>query len=629
MARSRVKMRDHVAETSLHWRRTLVSFIGIVVLMGVLFANLYHLQVNQHQSYQTRSNDNRIKVVPIAPTRGLIFDRNGVLLAENRPIYSLEITPEKAGDLDTTVDALIELLDLDPDIRERFFHDVRRQRRFNPVVLVSRLNEDQVALFSINQHKFPGAAIEAYLKRYYPFKDTLTHVLGYMAKINDRDVERLREDNKLANYAATRDIGKLGVERYYEDLLHGHVGYQEVEVNNRGRVIRTLKYEPPVPGSDIYLNLDIRLQQHAQTLLEGKRGAIVLMTPKDGQVRAIISNPSYDPNLFVHGISGPDYRALLQNPDRPLINRASQGIYAPASTVKPMLSVMGLNEGAITPGTRYFGGPYFQIPNTKRKFRDWRRWGHGWMDVYRAIEISADTFFYDLAYRTGIDTIHDYMSRFGFGQASGIDLHEESSGTMPSRDWKQRRHKQPWYQGDTISVGIGQGYWTATPLQLARATSIMVDHGDTVHPRLLNAIAINGSRVPMPVSHGEPIVLRQDNYWKVALTGMWRVVNGNEGTARRAFTGTPYVAAGKSGTAQVFSLAENQQYDHESTKEHLRDNALFVAFAPYEHPEAVVSVVLENVGGGSSHAAPVARAMLDAYLLPEQSKPDEESINHE
>ncbi|WP_107851561.1 penicillin-binding protein 2 [Oceanimonas marisflavi] len=629
MARSRVKMRDHVAETSLHWRRTLVSFIGIVVLMGVLFANLYHLQVNQHQSYQTRSNDNRIKVVPIAPTRGLIFDRNGVLLAENRPIYSLEITPEKAGDLDATVDALIELLDLDPDIRERFFHDVRRQRRFNPVVLVSRLNEDQVALFSINQHKFPGAAIEAYLKRYYPFKDTLTHVLGYMAKINDRDVERLREDNKLANYAATRDIGKLGVERYYEDLLHGHVGYQEVEVNNRGRVIRTLKYEPPVPGSDIYLNLDIRLQQHAQTLLEGKRGAIVLMTPKDGQVRAIISNPSYDPNLFVHGISGPDYRALLQNPDRPLINRASQGIYAPASTVKPMLSVMGLNEGAITPGTRYFGGPYFQIPNTKRKFRDWRRWGHGWMDVYRAIEISADTFFYDLAYRTGIDTIHDYMSRFGFGQASGIDLHEESSGTMPSRDWKQRRHKQPWYQGDTISVGIGQGYWTATPLQLARATSIMVDHGDTVHPRLLNAIAINGSRVPMPVSHGEPIVLRQDNYWKVALTGMWRVVNGNEGTARRAFTGTPYVAAGKSGTAQVFSLAENQQYDHESTKEHLRDNALFVAFAPYEHPEAVVSVVLENVGGGSSHAAPVARAMLDAYLLPEQSKPDEESINHE
>ncbi|MDV2858059.1 MULTISPECIES: penicillin-binding protein 2 [Oceanimonas] len=629
MAKSRVKMRDHVAESSLHWRRTLVSFIAIVLMMGGLFANLYHLQIEEHQSYQTRSNDNRIKVVPIAPTRGLIYDRNGVLLAENRPIYSLEITPEKSNDLNDTIEQLITLLDLDPELKERFFHDVQRHRRFNPVVLVSRLNEDQVARFSINQHKFPGASIEAYLKRYYPYKDTLTHVLGYMAKINDRDVERLKQDNKLANYAATRDIGKLGVERYYEDLLHGHVGYQEVEVNNRGRVIRTLKYEPPVPGTDIYLNLDIRLQQQAQALLDGKRGAIVMMTPKDGQVRALVSNPSYDPNLFVHGISGPDYRELLQNPDRPLINRASQGIYAPASTVKPMLSVMALNEGAITPSTRFFGGPYFQIPNTKRKFRDWRRWGHGWMDVYRAIEISADTFFYDIAYRLGIDTMHDYMSRFGFGQNSGIDLHEEASGTMPSRDWKQRRHKQPWYQGDTISVGIGQGYWTATPLQLARATSIMVDHGDTVHPRLLNAIVLNGKKVSMPISHGDPIELKQDNHWNVALTGMWRVINGKEGTARRAFADTPYIAGGKSGTAQVFSLAENQQYDHQSLKEHLRDNALFVAFAPFDEPEAVVSVVLENVGGGSSHAAPVARAMLDAYLLPDTPELNEEVTAHE
>lgn len=628
MAKGRVKMRDHGAESSLHWRRTLVAFVGIVLLMGVLFTNLYHLQVNEHQDYQTRSNDNRIKVVPIAPTRGLIYDRNGVLLAENRPIYSLEITPEQAGDLEQAVARLTDLLGLEPELGQRFFDDVRRQRRFNPVVLVSRLTEEQVALFSINQHKFPGASIEAYLKRFYPYGDTFTHVLGYMAKINDRDVERLRTENKLANYAATRDIGKLGVERYYEDLLHGQVGFQEVEVNNRGRVIRTLKYQPPVPGSDIYLNIDIRLQQRAQQLLAGKRGAVVMMTPRDGRVLALMSNPSYDPNLFVHGISGPDYRALLENPNRPLINRASQGIYAPASTVKPMLSVMGLNEGAITPATRYFGGPYFQIPNTSRKFRDWRRWGHGWMDVYRAIEISADTFFYDLAYRLGIDTLHDYMSRFGFGQASGIDLHEEASGIMPSRSWKQARHKQPWYQGDTISVGIGQGYWTATPLQLARATSIMVDHGDTVHPRLLHGIAIDGEKVEMPISHGDPIVLRQESYWDVGLAGMYRVIHGSEGTARKAFVNTPYQAAGKSGTAQVFSLAENQQYDHENTQEHLRDNALFVAYAPFEDPQVVVSVVLENVGGGSTHAAPVARAMLDAYLLPDPP-PAEEAATDE
>ncbi|ART83279.1 penicillin-binding protein 2 [Oceanisphaera profunda] len=618
MAKSQVKMRDHGAESSLYWRRAVIAFVGIMVLMGVLLANLYHLQITQHQSYQTRSNDNRIKVVPVPPTRGLIYDRNGVLLAENRPIYSLEITPEQAPDLEQNVDQLIALLELDPAVKDRFLTEVRRQRRFTPVVLVNRLDEAQVARFSINQHKFPGAAIEAYLKRFYPYRDTFTHVIGYVARINDKDVARLKADNKFANYASTHDIGKLGVERYYEDMLHGQTGYQEVEVNNRGRVIRTLKYQPPIPGNDIYLNVDVALQQKAQKLMGNRRGAAVIMTPQDGKILALISSPSYDPNLFVHGISGPEYRELLNNPDRPLINRASQGIYAPASTVKPMLAVMGLNEGVFTPNTRFFGGPFFQIPNTKHKFRDWRRWGHGWMDVYRAIEISADTFFYDLAYKAGIDTMHDYMTQFGFGQFSGIDLHEEANGTMPSRDWKRSRHKQAWYQGDTISVGIGQGYWSATPLQLARATTILVDHGETIHPRLLHGIGTPEGMIAMPISKGEPIVVKHDSYWNVALSGMHRVINGREGTARRAFADTPYTAAGKSGTAQVFSLAENQQYDHASTKEHLRDNALFVAYAPYEKPEVVVSVVLENIGGGSTHAAPVARSLLDLYMLPDK-----------
>ncbi|ART79820.1 penicillin-binding protein 2 [Oceanisphaera avium] len=629
MAKPRVKMRDHGAESSLFWRRAVIAFISITVLMGVLVANLYHLQINEHQSYQTRSNDNRIKVVPVPPTRGLIFDRNGILLAENRPIYSLEIIPELAPELEQNVDKLIDLLDLDPSVKARFFNEVKRQRRFTPVVLVNRLDEDQVARFSINQHKFPGAAIEAYLKRFYPYRDTFTHVIGYVARINDKDVARLKADNKLANYAASQDIGKLGIERYYEDMLHGQTGYQEVEVNNRGRVIRTLKYQPPIPGNDIYLNVDVGLQVKAQKLMANRRGAAVIMTPKDGKILALISSPSYDPNLFVHGISGPEYRALLNNPDRPLINRASQGIYAPASTVKPMLAVMGLNEGIFTPGTRYFGGPYFQIPNTKHKFRDWRRWGHGWMDVYRAIEISADTFFYDLAYKAGIDTMHDYMSRFGFGEYSGIDLHEEANGTMPSRDWKRARHKQAWFQGDTISVGIGQGYWAATPLQLARAATILIDHGETIHPRLLHGIGTSEGMISMPISKGEPIELKHDSYWNVALAGMHRVINGKEGTARRAFADTPYTAAGKSGTAQVFSLAENQQYDHASTKEHLRDNALFIGYAPYEDPEVVVSVVLENVGGGSSHAAPVARSLIDLYMIPEIEPPvdDEESAD--
>ncbi len=465
MLKQRIEMRDHSAEGNLFFRRTLVAYIGIVVLMLVLLGNLYYLQVESYDTYQTRSNSNRIRVVPVAPPRGLIYDANGVLLAENRPVYSLEIVPEETKDLEKTADQLITLLGLPEGTKEKFLAEVKRQRRFKPVALYEKLTEYQVALFSVNQHNYPGASIEAYLKRYYPFGDTLTHALGYVAKINTRDVERLEKEEKLANYAATKDIGKQGVEKYYEDELHGVAGYQEVEVNNRGRIVRTLKFQPPIPGKDIYLNIDVRMQLKAQQLLAGQRGAIVMMDPRTGAIIAMESSPSYDPNLFVTGISSANYSALLNDPARPLVNRTTQGIYAPASTVKPMMSVMGLNEGAITPGYRYFGGPSFSIPGTTKKFRDWRRWGHGWLDVYRAIEVSADTYFYDLAYRVGIDKIHSYMTKFGFGQYSGVDLYEETKGVMPSRDWKMARWRQPWYQGDTISIGIGQGYWSATPIQ--------------------------------------------------------------------------------------------------------------------------------------------------------------------
>ena len=397
MLKQRIEMRDHSAEGNLFFRRTLVAYIGIVVLMLVLLGNLYYLQVESYDTYQTRSNSNRIRVVPVAPPRGLIYDTNGVLLAENRPVYSLEIVPEETKDLEKTADQLITLLGLPEGTKEKFLAEVKRQRRFKPVALYEKLTEYQVALFSVNQHNYPGASIEAYLKRYYPFGDTLTHALGYVAKINTRDVERLEKEEKLANYAATKDIGKQGVEKYYEDELHGVAGYQEVEVNNRGRIVRTLKFQPPIPGKDIYLNIDVRMQLKAQQLLAGQRGAIVMMDPKTGAILALESSPSYDPNLFVTGISSANYSALLNDPARPLVNRTTQGIYAPASTVKPMMSIMGLNEGAITPGYRYFGGPSFSIPGTTKKFRDWRRWGHGWLDVYRAIEVSADTYFYDLA----------------------------------------------------------------------------------------------------------------------------------------------------------------------------------------------------------------------------------------
>lgn len=616
MLKNRIEMRDHSAEGNLFFRRTLVAYIGIVVLMLVLLGNLYYLQVESYDTYQTRSNDNRIRVVPVAPPRGLIYDTNGVLLAENRPVYSLEIIPEETKDLAKTADQLITLLDLPEGTKEKFLAEVKRQRRFKPVTLYEKLSEYQVALFSVNQHNYPGASIEAYLKRYYPFGDTLTHALGYVAKINTRDVERLDKEDKLANYAATKDIGKQGVEKFYEDQLHGVAGYQEVEVNNRGRVVRTLKFQPPIPGKDIYLNIDIRMQLKAQQLLAGQRGAIVMMNPKTGAIIAMESSPSYDPNLFVTGISSANYSALLNDPARPLVNRTTQGIYAPASTVKPMMSVMGLNEGAITPSYRYFGGPSFSIPGTTKKFRDWKRWGHGWLDVYRAIEVSADTYFYDLAYRVGIDKIHAYMTKFGFGQYSGVDLYEETRGVMPSREWKMARWRQPWYQGDTISIGIGQGYWSVTPIQLAKAISILTQNGHDVTPHLLKSTASLEGVVDAPVNPNIALKTKSDSYWQVAKEGMWRVNQGREGSGRHAFAHTPYASGGKSGTAQVVGLKENQVYNAKTMKVEHRDNALFVAFAPFDAPKAQVTVVLENAGGGSTNAAPVARKMLDAYLLP-------------
>ncbi|MGL5948851.1 MAG: penicillin-binding protein 2 [Aeromonas sp.] len=616
MLKKRIEMRDNRAEGSLFLRRTLVAYLVMVALLLVLLGNMYNLQVVSYETNQTRSNENRIRVVPVAPPRGLIYDANGVLLAENRPVYSLEIIPEQSEDLVQTADALIALLGLPDSSKDKFLQEVKRQRRFKPVALYERLTEAQVALFSVNQHKFPGASIEANLKRFYPFGDTLTHALGYVAKINGKDVARLEKQGMLANYAATKDIGKLGVEKYYEDELHGIAGYQEVEVNNRGRIVRTLKYQAPVPGRDVYLNLDIRMQLKAQQLLGGQRGAIVMMDPNDGAIIAMESSPSYDPNLFVTGISVPAYKALLNDPARPLLNRTTQGLYSPASTVKPMLSVMGLNEGAITPKFRYFGGPSFSIPGTTKKFRDWKRWGHGWMDVYRAIEVSADTYFYDLAFRVGIDKIHHYMSRFGFGSYSGVDLYEETKGVLPSREWKMARWKQPWYQGDTISVGIGQGYWSSTPIQLTKAIGVLTRDGQGVTPHLLKSIGNGDKHTPAKIKTKLALQVKHLSYWNVAREGMWRVVNGNEGTARNAFARTPYVVAGKSGTAQVIGMKENQIYNASALKVEHRDNALFVAFAPYDKPKAVVTIVLENAGGGSSNAAPVARAMLDAYLLP-------------
>ena len=613
MRKHRPTIRDHSAEANLFARRAFVGFVFVTILVAVLLSNLYTIQVDDHQDYQTRSNDNRIKVIPIAPNRGLIYDRNGVLLAENKPVYNLEVIPEEVDDLDASLSALTQFIDISDQQKSDFIDDIKHNRRFKSQVLKARLTELEVARFSVNQHKFPGFSIEARLARYYPYADTLTHALGYVAKLNKKELAKLESEDQGTNYRATHDIGKLGIEKYYEQMLHGQVGSQRVEVNNRGRVIRTLSMTPPQPGHDLVLTLDIGLQQIAQHAFKDMRGAVVVMDAKDGGVLALYSNPSYDPNLFVHGISSKNYKALL-NPDRPLINRTTQGRYAPASTVKPHLAILALEEGLVTEHTTIWDPGFFQIPNVDHKWRDWKRWGHGHVDVYKAIEESCDTYFYDTAYRLGITKISDFMAQFGFGDLTGIDIHEETTAILPSKEWKEARFKESWWRGDTISVGIGQGYWTATPMQIANALNILVNKGINRPPHLVQVAKQENQVVQINNEEKPPVILKDPNHWQIALDAMHNTVTKVTGTAHKAFRGVSYDPAGKTGTAQLVSIAQGERYDAKSLKERHRDNAIYVGFAPYDDPQIVVSIVVENTGGGSTVGAPIARQLMDYYF---------------
>ncbi|MCL9782820.1 penicillin-binding protein 2 [Vibrio sp. S4M6] len=627
MLRKRSQIRDYKAEARLFKFRALAAFLGIVFLLGLLIVNLYSLQVKGFQDYQTRSNDNRIQIVPIAPTRGLIYDRNGVILAENRPVFDLEITPEEVKNMDDTIARLRKILVITPDQVEDFKKELRQTRRFKSIPILTHLTPEQVAIFSVKQHAFPGVTVNASLTRFYPYSDVLTHTIGYVSRINDRDLQRLANEGKESNYQASRFIGKIGIERYYEDLLHGTAGYQEVEVNSRGRIIRRLKYVPPIPGKDIVLNLDIKLQEYVYKLLKGRRGSAVVLDPKDDGILAMVSSPSYDPNAFVRGISSRDYRDLLQDKNRPLVNRATLGIYPPASTIKPFMAIAALKEGIITPNTTRNDPGYWRIPNSKTKkiYRDWKRWGHGVVNVSKAIEESVDTFFYQVAYDMGIDDISRWMKLFGFGEYTGVDIHEESKANMPTREWKRLRHKTPWYEGDTIPVGIGQGYWTATPIQIAKATSVLVNHGKVISPHLLRATINSGDSFDNQILKNYPSSPNSINnvperFWNLTLDGMRLVNNGKTGTARHYFKNTKYISGGKSGTAQVFGLSEGQDYNAEEIAEHLRDHALFTAFAPYNNPRFIVTVVLENAGGGSSQGGSFVRKVLDYALVGEKNE---------
>ncbi|KPA51849.1 penicillin-binding protein 2 [Photobacterium leiognathi subsp. mandapamensis] len=634
MKKERSQFRDHDAEASLFNRRAVVSFIGIIILSCVLIGNLYHLEVQDYKKYQARSNDNSIKVIPIAPTRGRIYDRNGIILAENVPVYSLEVIPDKVANLPETLAGLKTLLGVTDDEIAAFMKDKKHTRPFKPVTLIDQMTEKQVAEFSVNEFHYPGVDVDAHFERYYPYGSALTHTLGYVAKINDHDIESLKKQGIYNNYKATRTIGKLGIERYYEDLLHGQSGYEEVEKNSHGRIIRTLKYVPPISGKDIKLTIDLNLQLYANKLLtqevkdpktgkmvtKTRRGAIVVLDPRDDSVLAMVSSPSYDPNLFVHGISSKEYSKLLNSPAHPLVNRTTLGVYPPGSTVKPQIAVAALATGVITPNTvRNFPG-WWKIPNSNsRKFRDDVRWGHGSVNVYKAIEQSVDTFFYQVAYDMGIDRLSTWMNKFGYGELTGIDIREETSGNMPTREWKQKHVKQPWYQGDTIPIGIGQGYWTATPMQIAKATSVVANSGVVHRPHLLYSIIDGKNENIVKFKDFPKVEPVPEQDWKIAQEGMHLVTT--KGTARKEFQNLGYEAAGKTGTSQVYTMSDNENYDANEVAEHLRDHALFTGYAPFNHPQVLVSTILEH-GGWGRNAAPIARKIMDYVLVKPTLHPD-------
>jgi penicillin-binding protein 2 len=598
-----------------------VIAIGVVIVgLTVLCFRLLHLQVNRHEHFSVLSMENRVKIQPVPPTRGLIYDAKGVLLADNHPTFALEITIEKVEDLAATIDALAQIVPIEAGDRARFERLKRQRMRFQSVPIRLNLTPKEVAKFAVNSYRFPGVDVRAELIRTYPFAEATAHVLGYVGRINEREMSQI----DTSNYAGTHFIGKGGLEKAHEDVLHGKVGYQQVEVNARGRILRTLESTPPTSGQDIFLSLDMKVQQAALDALGDRRGAVVAIDPRDGSVLAMVSKPSYNPNLFVEGISGKDYNALLHSIDKPLFDRAARGQYPPGSTVKPFIGLGGLATGVTTAHKTVYCSGAFSLPGQSHRFRCWRKGGHGTVDLERAITESCDVYFYSLANQMGIDRLHSFLTQFGFGGRTGIDVAGELAGLLPSREWKQRVRNQAWYPGETLIVGIGQGSFLATPLQLAVATATIANRGRFIIPRLARASRFPGAETETPF----PVISRQitvgnPRYWDQVIAAMTQVVESPRGTAKR-IRSPAYRIAGKTGTSQVFTLGQKQTYNAAKTPERMRDHALFVAFAPVDAPRIAVAVLVENGGHGGSDAAPVARRVMDIYLgSPAPLPPDE------
>ncbi len=609
---NRIALDDHFREIGLFRSRVLAAVIFFTLLIGVLVSRLVWLQVSQHEHFTTLAEDNRVKISAIPPTRGLIFDRNGVVLADNLPSYALELTPEQIDDIDETLATLGEIINISALDIKRFKRLKHRKRSFQGVPLRFRLSDEEVARLAVNRHRLPGVEIAARLTRYYPQGTNTAHVIGYVGRINERELGRIDQ----ADYSGTSHIGKIGVEKSFEDILHGSVGYRQTEVNAVGRVIRVLGVTPPDPGLNLHLTIDARLHRVANEAFGDRSGSVVAIDPNNGEVLTMISKPTYDPNLFVNGISHKAYSELNNDAERPLFNRILRGQYPPGSTVKPFYALAGIHSRVTTAKHRIFCSGFYQLPNDEHKYRDWKKRGHGWTDLNKSMVQSCDVYYYELAVKLGIDRMHDFMDLFGFGRRTGIDIRGELSGLMPSRSWKRGARSQAWFPGETVITGIGQGFTLVTPLQLASATATLSKRGEGYQPHVISAQEnpITGDIEivdPTPLASVTGI---DPKHWDTTLESMYNVVNSPWGTARKIAIGANYKIAGKTGTAQVFTVAQDEEYKEQGLSRKLRDHALFMSYAPYEDPQMAVSVVVEHGGHGGSAAAPVARKLYDAYL---------------
>ena len=619
-----IPIRDYLNESRLIHGRILFLIATVVVLLALLVWRLGYLQIYQYQKFSTLAQNNRIDLYSLPPVRGLIYDRNGVALAQNFRVYNLEILPDKVEDMNGLLDELSQFIELTQADIEQFQALLKKRPSFERQTLKANLGEAEAAVLAINQHRYPGAELTARLQRYYPQAELSSHVVGYVGRISTDDLETI--DNKV--YRGMEYIGKNGIEAYYEDVLLGTSGVTRVETNAHGKIVRQLEQTPPDTGKTIHLSLDIELQRKSVEALEGFEGSVVAIEPETGEVLAFASFPAYDPNSFVNGISKNAYSELRASINRPLLNRALYGRYAPGSTIKGFMSLVGMENG-VSHNTKSFCPGWYSLPGHSHRYRCWKKAGHGLLNGHDSIVQSCDVYFYRLAKQLGIDRLHEGMSRFGFGQQTGIDLLGEPSGLMPSRKWKKSVRGQPWYPGETVITGIGQGYMLVTPLQLAAATATLANRGKKITPKFLSAIEHPQSQIREPI---EPKLigeekLRQDDFYEQVISSMRDVVHGKRGTARRLSHGISYEMAGKTGTAQVKSIAQNQTYDEENTAKIHKDHSLFVGFAPVDNPKIAIAVVVEHAGSGSRTAAPIAGKLINYYLtqrLPLQNQPEEE-----